>query len=196
MLLLLEVSPTFKTISPHYVVESLLTDSSSSLVFPFIERRVAAFYPHGCLHVSGLATLPLVPQPGSEVGCSEEGDTGTHFTTLALGLASKMGHGVAWHDLSRGTKTLLFKNGVGAHGDTPVVTCRDCGRREHSSVSIYSAGRCQQALTMRSLCGWTVISASGKYQNIHIYTYLLIYVAFSRGIHQIIWDMSYIQLKN
>ena len=153
MLLLLEMSPIFKIISPHYVVESLLTYSSSSLVFPFIERRVAAFYPHGCLQAADLATLPLVPGPGSDVSCSEEGDMGTHFTTLALGLASKMGHGVTWHYLSRGTKTLPFKDGVGAHGDTAVVTCRNCGRREHSSGSIYSVGRCKQALTMRSLCG-------------------------------------------
>lgn len=153
VLLLLEMSPIFKVISPHYVVESLLIYSSSSLVFPFIERRVAAFHPHGACRRQIWLHWPLVPEPGSDVGCSEQGDTGTHFTTLALGLASKMGHGVTWHYLSRGTKTVPFKNGVGAHGDTAVVPCRNCGRRERGSVSIYGAGRSQQALTMRSLCG-------------------------------------------
>lgn len=102
---------------------------------------MAAFYPHVCLQVADPATLPLVPQPGSEVGCSEEADMGTHVTTLALSLASKMGYGVAWHYLSRGTKTLPFKNGVGAHGDTPMVSYRNYGRREYGSVSICGAGR-------------------------------------------------------
>lgn len=114
---------------------------------------MAAFYAHVCLRVADPATLPLVPQPGSEVGCSEEGDMGTHVTTLALSLASKMGRGVAWHYLSRGTKTLPFKNGVGAQGDTPVVTYHNYGRRKCNSMSIYGVGRSQQALTVRSLCG-------------------------------------------
>lgn len=76
--------------------------------------------------------------PGSHMGCSGEGDMRTDFTALALSPASKMGHGVAWHYLSRGTKTLLFKNEVEVHGDTPVVTCHNCGSREDNSLSTYS----------------------------------------------------------